>query len=62
MQREGRRMRKNKIAMNEAEARCALHALNALRTKLIAKGSYTDVVDSAITKIVKAPVRKVRVT
>ena len=55
-------MRKNKIAMNEAEARCALHALNALRTKLIAKGSYTDVVDSAITKIVKAPVRKVRVT
>jgi hypothetical protein len=55
-------MRKNKIAMNETEWRCALHALNALRTKLIAEGSYTDVVDGIIMKIAKAPIRKVRVT
>ena len=55
-------MRKNKIAMNQAEWRYAIHALNALRTRLIAEGSYTDVVDGVIMKIVKAPIRKVRVT
>ena len=55
-------MRKNKIGMNETEWRCALHALNALRNSLIAEGSYTDVVDSVIMKIAKAPIRKVRVT
>ena len=55
-------MKKNKIAMNEAEWRTTLHALNALRNKLIAEGSYTDVVDGVIMKIAKAPIRKVRVT
>lgn len=55
-------MRKNKIAINESEWRCALHALNALRTKLINEGSYTDVVDEVIMKFVKAPIKKVRVT
>ena len=55
-------MRKNKIAMNETEWRTTLHALNALRTKLIAEGSYTDVVDGVIKKIAKAPIRKVRAT
>jgi len=59
--REGRRMKKNTIAMNETEWRCALYALNALRTKLIAESSYTDVVDGVIMKIVKAPIRKVRI-
>ena len=55
-------MRKNKIAMNEAEWKCAIRALNALRTRLITEGSYTDVVDGVIMKIVKAPIRKVRIT
>ena len=41
-------MKKNKIAMNEAEWRTTLHALNDLRNKLIAEGSYTDIVDSVI--------------
>jgi hypothetical protein len=41
---------------------CALRALNAMRNRLIAEGSYTDVVDEVITKIVKAPVRKVNDT
>jgi hypothetical protein len=55
-------MKKNKIAMNETEWRTTLHALNALRTKLITEGSYTDVAGTVIMKIAKAPIRKVRVT
>jgi len=54
-------MSKNIIAMNETEWRCALRALNALRTRLISEGSYTDVVDETIIKISKVPIRKVRV-
>jgi hypothetical protein len=53
-------MRKNKIAMNETEWRCALRALNALRNRLIAEGNYTDVVDGVILKIDNAPIRKVK--
>jgi len=53
-------MRKNKIALNEAEWRCLLHAMNELRNDLIAEGRYTDVVDEIIIKIVKAPIRKVK--
>ena len=55
-------MKMNSITLNETEWRCALHALNDLRTSLINNGSYTDVVDSAIMKIVKAPIRKTKVT
>jgi hypothetical protein len=58
---EGWRMRKNKISMNETEWRCALRALNAFRNKMITEGAYTDVVDNVIMKIVNAPIRKVRV-
>ena len=38
-------MKKNKIEMNEAEWKCALRALNALRNRFIAEGRYTDVID-----------------
>jgi hypothetical protein len=55
-------MVKNKVAMNRTEWRCALYALNALRTKMLAEGGYTDVVDGVIMKIAKAPIRKVRAT
>lgn len=54
-------MKKNKIAMNEPEWRCALQALVVFRNKMVAEGSYTDVVDGVIMKIAKAPIRKVRV-
>ncbi|MDR1320306.1 MAG: hypothetical protein LBK56_02620 [Gracilibacteraceae bacterium] len=54
-------MQKSKIAMTETECRYALHALNELRNRLIAEGSYTDVVDEVIVKIVKAPIRKVKI-
>jgi hypothetical protein len=55
-------MEKKKIAMNEAEWRLALHALNELRNNLIAEGRFTDTVDDAMAKIIKAPIRKVRAT
>ena len=54
-------MKKNKIAMNESEWRCALHALVVFRNKMIAEGRYTDLIDEIIIKIDKAPIRKVRV-
>lgn len=54
-------MRKNKTAMNEAEWRCELHALNELRNRLIDEERHTDVVDEVIPEIVKAPVRKVKI-
>ena len=50
-----------KITLNEAEWRLIINALNKLRNSLIAEGRYTDVVDETILKIIKAPVRKVRV-
>jgi len=55
-------MKQNKIAMNEAEWRAALHALNELRTTLIIEGRYTDVVDSVMHKINKARIRRVNAT
>jgi len=55
-------MRKNKIALDRNEWRCALYALNAMRTKMITEGQYTGVVDGIIMKIVKAPIRKVKIT
>ena len=54
-------MRKNKIEMCEAEWTCAIRALNELRNRLIAEGNYHDVVDEAMMKIVKAPIRKSKV-
>jgi len=43
-------MKKNKITFNEAEWRLVLHALNKLRTSLIAEGWFTDVVDEVLLK------------
>ena len=54
-------MRKNKVVLNGAEWRCLLRALNELRNRLIAEGKHHDVVDEVIMKIVKAPIRKVKV-
>ena len=56
-----RRMNKKWIALNEAEWRFILHALNELRTSLIHEGRYTDVVDEVMLKIINAPVRKVKI-
>ena len=52
---------KKRIHLNEAEWRLVLHALNELRTELINEGRYTDVVDEVMMKIIKAPIRKVKI-
>jgi len=54
-------MKKTRISLNEAEWRLLLYALNELKTELINEGRYTDVVDEVMLKIVKAPIRKVKI-
>ena len=54
-------LKKKWIVLNENEWRFILHALNELRTSLIAEGRYTDVVDEVMLKIINAPIRKVKI-
>ena len=54
-------MKKTRIHLNEAEWRVLLYALNELKTELISEGRYTDVVDEVMMKIIKAPIRKVKI-
>jgi len=35
--------------------------INELKTELISKGRYTDVVDEVMMKIIKAPISKVKI-
>ena len=58
---EVRHMKKTRIRLNEAEWRLLLYALNELKTELISEGRYTDVVDEVMMKIIKAPIRKVKI-
>ena len=55
------KLSKKWIALNEAEWRLILHALNKLRTDLISEGRYTDVVDEIMLKIINAPIKKIKV-
>ena len=54
-------MKKKWIALNEAEWRLVLHALNELRTSLINEGRYTDTVDEVMLKIINTPVSKLKI-
>ena len=54
-------MKKKWIALNDAEFRCVLYALNEMRNTLINEGRYTDIVDEVMLKIINAPVRKVKI-
>jgi uncharacterized protein YutE (UPF0331/DUF86 family) len=54
-------MKKKWSYLDEAEWRFLLDAMNNLRNSLIAEGRYTDVVDEVILKIIKAPVKKIKV-
>jgi hypothetical protein len=54
-------MKKSYVSLNEAEWRFLIHAMNKFRNSLIAEGRYTDVVDNVILKIIKAPIRKVKI-
>jgi hypothetical protein len=48
--------------MTGTEWTCALRALNELRNNYIAEGRHTDIIDDVILKIVKTPIRKVKIT
>lgn len=54
-------MKKTKHYFTEAERRCLLHSLNALKTELHSEGRYTDTVDEVMLKLIKAPVKKVKI-
>lgn len=54
-------MQRKWICLGEAEWMLILHALNKLRNSLIADGRYTDVVDETILKIMRAPIKRVKV-
>ena len=54
-------MKKKWVVLNEAEWRLVLHALNELRTSLIAEGRYTDTVDEVIVKIVSTLAKKMKI-
>lgn len=54
-------MKKTKFYFTAAEWRYIIHSLNELRSKLIAEGQFTDTVDDALHKVIKAKVKKVKV-
>jgi len=52
---------KKKIYLTEPEWRYLIHSLNALKTKLIREGQYTDTVDEVMLKVMTAPVKKMKI-
>jgi len=54
-------VKKKRVILSEAEWKLVIYALNELRTGLIAEGRYTDVVDEVMLKIIKAPVKKLKI-
>lgn len=49
------------LALDTAERRLIIESLNDLRSRLIAAGRYTDVVDDLLIKFVSAKVRKYKI-
>lgn len=43
------------------EWRYIIHSLNALKTKLISEGRYTDTVDEVMYKFIKAKTKRVKI-
>jgi hypothetical protein len=54
-------MKKTKHYFTEAEWRCLLHSLNALKTKLHSEGRYTDTVDEVMLKLINAKTKRVKI-
>ena len=54
-------MKKTWLYLTEAEWRLVVYSLNALKSKLIRQGQYTDVIDDTLLKIIKAPIKKVQI-
>lgn len=49
------------LALDTAERRLIIESLNNLRSRLIAAGRFTDVVDELLLKFVNAKVKKFKV-
>lgn len=49
------------LALDTAERRLIIESLNDLRSRLIAAGRYTDVVDDLLIKFVSAKVRNYKI-
>ena len=49
------------IYLNSEERRLLISSLNDLRNRLIAEGSYTDLVDEVLIKVVNAKIKKIKV-
>ena len=50
------------LALDTAERRIIIESLNDLRSRLIAMGRYTDVVNDLLIKFVSAKVRKYKIS
>ncbi len=55
------RQQKYYLYLNDTEKRIVLHSLIRLKNRLIREGSYTDIVDEVIVKLLEAPKKKVAV-
>jgi hypothetical protein len=49
------------IYLNSEERRLLISSLNDLRNRLIAEGSYTDLVDEVLIKAANAKIKKIKV-
>ena len=49
------------VYINSEERRLLISSLNDLRNRLIAEGSYTDLVDEVLIKVVNAKIKKIKV-
>ena len=53
-------MKRTWLYLTETEWRLIVYSLNALKSKMIRQGQYTDAIDDALLKIIKAPIKKVQ--
>lgn len=53
--------KKYHLYVDSQERKILLHSLVELKNQLIQQGRYTDCVDEIIFKVIKAPVKKVKV-
>ena len=49
------------VYINSEERRMLISSLNDLRNRLIAEGSYTDLVDEVLIKAANAKIKKIKV-
>ena len=55
------REKKTHLYFDSEERKLLLHSLVELKNQLIQQGRYTDCVDELISKVINAPVKKLKV-